>query len=309
MRVLLSDDAGNSMRRTESQNVFRFLREIDEGILQHTRWMKKIHHALICDEIPIPAQELREDAHLNCEFGQWFSNINHENVLRDPLFQKIEELHRQLHQNTAVLLQERKSHSVITTEDYDNFIEATIEFKSAVRKLQFQLIQDVCAVDHLTGAWNRQTMYYRLMEEHERFIRSRMPCAIAMVDIDHFKKVNDTYGHTSGDEVLKKVSSLLSESLRRYDAIFRYGGEEFLVCMPGTETDNAHQLLNRIRKDLETTPIQIGDSREIFITASFGVAWMEKDKEIDETVDQADRALLCAKSQGRNQVCLWEAHP
>lgn len=127
-----------------------------------------------------------------------------------------------------------------------------------------------------------------------------------MMDIDHFKRVNDQFGHKVGDEVLQAFTSIVSTELRRYDSLFRYGGEEFLMLLPNTTLDNAALLLNRIRETLAGTDIQVGNGQTIRLTASFGVAHLVCKETVEDALEHADHALLAAKAGGRNQVCVWD---
>lgn len=286
-------------------DVMPILNDLDQGILHHLAWFKQLHRALVCD-MPPSADDLAEDAHERCLFGRWFRVGNGHPVLGDlPAFRTIGELHDGMHDLARQLLVLKQKGISLACEDYDTFMERAIAFKLAIRHLQYEIVRGVCVVDHLTGAWNRHGMYSRLTEEQERMLRSGDPCSLCMLDLDHFKDVNDKFGHLAGDEVLRASVHILQEGLRKYDSVFRYGGEEFLICMPRTPLDQAEAILDRLRLKLETTPIAVPDGREVRITASFGVAPMRLGMEIQEVLEAADYALLCAKSKGRNRVCVW----
>jgi len=185
-------------------------------------------------------------------------------------------------------------------------MDLAFQFKQDVRVYQYALINQVCTVDHLTGAWNRHAMAMKLAEESERTQRSGQACALCMIDIDHFKRINDQHGHKVGDEVLQAFTSIISIELRKYDSLFRYGGEEFLMLLPNTSLDNAALLLNRIREKLAATPITSSKGQVINLTASFGVAQFIGHEAIEDILEYADHALLAAKANGRNNVCAWE---
>jgi diguanylate cyclase (GGDEF)-like protein len=129
----------------------------------------------------------------------------------------------------------------------------------------------------------------------------------AIVDIDHFKRINDTYGHAAGDQVLQAVGKLLRDSCRVYDVPGRYGGEEFCILLPETQVGNTSTVAERIRGRLEATELQCGDGRAI-VTASIGVAGLESHETAvspSALIERADRALYSAKNLGRNRVELW----
>jgi diguanylate cyclase len=158
----------------------------------------------------------------------------------------------------------------------------------------------------LTGAWNRNSMFQKLAEEQDRMVRNKQQCCLCMMDLDHFKQVNDTYGHAAGDKVLHFAVEHAGEYLRKYDSIFRYGGEEFLLCLPNISAEDAVVAMDRIRAGLEKLDITLpGGQTIIHVTASFGVAPVSVDRSVEENINVADQALFCAKVSGRNRVCLW----
>ena len=122
-----------------------------------------------------------------------------------------------------------------------------------------------------------------------------------MVDVDHFKEVNDTYGHKAGDRVLQGVAAILTEVLRLPDKVGRYGGEEFLLVMPETGSDETSKLTERIRQQVSEVEFDIGD-RKVKLTISIGAALFEKGEDLEQLVSRADRALYQAKQSGRNLV-------
>ena len=286
-------------------NVFQILQELDDGITSHTSWMKNVHRALVCDGDLVNPDDLLPDAHHRCEFGCWYDGVSQPELKTEPGFSRIGDLHHAMHQATTTVLRQKLDEGHVNVDNYDAYMNGAIEFKMEVRRLQFKLMKEVCAIDHLTGVWNRQTMFYKLAEEHERATRGGHSSIICMVDIDHFKHVNDTHGHGVGDVVLQVVSQMLSQSLRKYDAIFRYGGEEFLICLPTTTVDEGLGLLERLRLFIAANPVTVNKGIDIPVTASFGISAMESEKSVEETIEQADHALLCAKTSGRNRICAW----
>ncbi len=287
-------------------DAMQILRDLDTGIMNHLAWLKKLHRALICNETPSEA-DLSADAHCQCKFGRWYyQGGNHPELRASPIFQVIGDLHKSMHDAARGLLQKQSAGRAITYDEYDAFMDQAISFKWKVRCLQFEIVKSICVVDHLTGAWNRQSMLAKLAEEMERMNRNGLSSCICMMDIDHFKQVNDGYGHPAGDQVLQAAVHFVSEQLRKYDSIFRYGGEEFLICMPNISLQAATLTLDRLRAKLEQLSIPLADGQSLSITASFGVAEMKTAISIQDTIHMADHALLCAKSKGRNQVCMWE---
>jgi diguanylate cyclase (GGDEF)-like protein len=160
-------------------------------------------------------------------------------------------------------------------------------------------------LDGVTGVFNHRHFRTLLDQEVERGRRLQRPVALAMVDIDYFKRFNDTYGHQAGDEVLRHVAQLTARVLRRSDAVARYGGEEFVVLLPGASTDDALPLAESIRAEVEKNPLTLsGMPRPLHVTVSLGVASFPADAiNGPELVAMADRGLYQAKARGRNRAC------
>ena len=161
-----------------------------------------------------------------------------------------------------------------------------------------QQIERLATIDGLTEVYNRSYGMGRFEEELTRFRRNEKGLACLMVDIDHFKQVNDRFGHQVGDSVLKEVAARISQSLRPYDMLCRYGGEEFLVVLPETELTAAVSIGERIRMSIREQPV--GDCS---VTGSIGVTAVRKDDpDLHEIINRADEALYHAKNEGRDRV-------
>jgi diguanylate cyclase (GGDEF)-like protein len=169
--------------------------------------------------------------------------------------------------------------------------------------LSHERLQRVAAIDALTGLVNRRFGLERLGEEFSRAVRSKEPLGVILFDIDHFKSVNDTYGHQAGDKVLRTVSETARSVLRDGDTLMRYGGEEFLAVLPGAGSDDLDQLGERIRREVESC-VTVDQHQEIHVTVSLGaVAFPSTDvTDIDDLVRHADAAMYVAKSAGRNRL-------
>jgi diguanylate cyclase (GGDEF)-like protein len=172
-----------------------------------------------------------------------------------------------------------------------------------------RLLSEVSTRDSLTGLYNRWFVMEKIDSELNRALRHGSPMSLLMLDIDHFKRINDTWGHAAGDQVLQSIGKLLRESCRVYDVPGRYGGEEFCIVLPETRSGNTTVVAERIRHRLETTHLPCGDA-SVIVTASIGIAGMDTPDDGDVLspaglIDRADRALYSAKNLGRNRIEMW----
>ena len=170
------------------------------------------------------------------------------------------------------------------------------------KKLQSHL-ESMATIDSLTGLANRQAFMQRAKNEFNRARRYARPLTVVMIDIDHFKAINDRYGHAAGDEVLRQAADICQSSLRGSDLMGRVGGEEFVLLLPDTPHTNAYHVAERMRVHLYETPIELENGTTLNVTASFGVASMnEDDSDFNAVLERADEAMYHAKHDGRNQV-------
>jgi len=181
-------------------------------------------------------------------------------------------------------------------------IQDVTERKNLMDKLSLQANQD-----YLTNLYNRRFFMEQAEVELARAKRYRKPLSLLMLDIDHFKNINDTYGHKSGDIVLQKLSSLLMEKLRTVDVIGRIGGEEFAILLPESNLDNAAEVAERLREDVAKTEVEMDGGAVVHFTVSIGIVVLnDRDINLDAMFNLADQALYKAKNGGRNQVCVAE---
>lgn len=175
-------------------------------------------------------------------------------------------------------------------------VELQQKLVSANHALQFAACHDF-----LTGLWNRGEILNFLQREVARSRRDRTPIGIVLADVDHFKKVNDRLGHDAGDSVLRAVAERLTSSLRAYDGVGRYGGEEFLMVIPGCDLEVTVRRANQIRELVSGKPIPTS-AGDALVTVSMGVTIAESSSDVEQLVRSADVALYQAKHKGRNRV-------
>jgi diguanylate cyclase (GGDEF)-like protein len=170
------------------------------------------------------------------------------------------------------------------------------------RVRMMEKLQKLAITDGLTKLYNSRSFYSQLELEVDRFNRYRHPLSLLLLDIDHFKTYNDTYGHLEGDKVLVRFSQIIKSCLRANDSAYRYGGEEFTVILPETGGEKAKTVAQRIRKTLESEKFKPRPDKTVKITISIGVTQYYPQEELSTFIQRADRAMYLSKQNGRNKV-------
>src|SRR5437870_1478123 len=184
---------------------------------------------------------------------------------------------------------------------YGSSLRKILYDRSFELKAAYKRIEELAELDELTGSFNRRCIMRMLYDEIAGAHRSQTPCSIALIDLDWFKRINDAYGHPTGDEVLRTFAITVFANIRNFDRFGRYGGEEFLLVLPDTPGDGAANILDRLRvivADLDWSAF----SPDMRVTISAGVATLGPDETEDSLLARADKALYAAKAQGRNRI-------
>jgi diguanylate cyclase len=184
---------------------------------------------------------------------------------------------------------------------YGSTMRKMLYDRSFELKAAYKRIEELAELDELTGASNRRSIMRMLEEEIARSVRNGSPCSIALIDLDWFKRINDAYGHPTGDEVLRTFSITMFANIRGVDRFGRYGGEEFLLVLPDMNTERAVRALDRLRAiiaDLDWSAFSPG----MKVTMSGGVATLHPNETSDTFLARADSALYAAKAQGRDRI-------
>ena len=202
----------------------------------------------------------------------------------------------------------------INDGEQDSFEESSLEMvldisdfisMSVSNAILYEQTKQLAVTDGLTGISNRPNMEQALQNEFERSMRYGAPLSVVLLDVDHFKGVNDTYGHQKGDEILVAIASLLKKVCRANDIAARYGGEEFLMILPQSNAQGAFKIAERLREEMMKMNFT-GNETNFSVTTSCGVAELDRDfiKNTDQLIAMADHALYDAKTGGRNKTII-----
>lgn len=256
----------------------------------HVRGEQEMHDALeagVDDFIKKPFDEAELSARTRAAVLRWEKQAT---LLKEREFFRV-----------AVAEEERLSSLVLDQnqnlkEAYQKIRRLNEELEKANRELE-----QIAAFDSLSGLLNRRSLFQRISVEIERSIRLDVPLTGLMIDIDHFKDVNDNHGHQCGDMVIREIGARLQADLRKYDYAGRYGGEEFFVVLSNSTEQQAASIAERFRRHMEEAMVTCA-GESIHITVSIGVARYRPGESHEAWIERADRAMYQAKQQGRNRI-------
>jgi diguanylate cyclase (GGDEF)-like protein len=242
-----------------------------------------------------------------CTFGRWLHSDAKTIIQNNSKFKAIDTIHKNLHmfaKKIYNILGMGEYHILITYLEKCEMISLSIGTELAL--LDHMLINRQISKDTLTGALNRNALHTLFENEYELALATNTSFILAICDLDHFKEINDTYGHVAGDHVLKHFVDVVKENLRASDVIIRYGGEEFVIMLPAVNKENGYRVFEKIRQNFANTPIHF-NNHDITSTVSIGMieihpVHMYKKNFVDEYIMMADQNLYIAKENGRNRI-------
>jgi diguanylate cyclase (GGDEF)-like protein len=294
------------MLRIHPSELERMHDELQRAIRAYADWHRRVIRTLVC-RLEVDPADLRPDAFCSCGFGRWFHDPAQRELRERPQYAAIDAGHRRLHELAAEVLCELGERASVSAATFDRFIEHSVHLRVDLDSLRNDIVITLRSRDSVTGAYRRLEVLPALREARELASRGVQVSCIAFMDLDQFKAVNDTFGHGLGDEVLRQAARHVIEHVRPYDRVFRYGGDEFLLLLPGTHPEEAWHLVDRLRQQLSEMALgRAPDGQAILLTASFGITSLEPDLTVEECIARADKALLLAKSAGRNRVVCWD---
>jgi len=240
-------------------------------------------------------------------FAAWRQHIFAELAEDQPAVEKLAGLHDQIHTLIRMVLMKTPADQPIDRADDESIVAKYRDLIRGLRRFEQAFAEAASGLDALTGLRSRAGIAQDIDRELKRFIRTGSPFCVAIMDIDHFKKVNDTYGHEAGDRVLASVADHVSRGLRAHDDAFRFGGEEFVLSLKEADLKIGLQVLERLRAGLAAKPVGLANGTSIPVTASFGLAVCTPAVGSAELLRLADAALYRAKHEGRNRIVTADA--
>lgn len=264
----------------------------------HIRFIREINRILILKK---SVSSVRNESKLPLyNDNSLYSSFIGEEFQRNKEMKKIDTLHVQLQTMATQLSTNFLNTGNIDIDQYDKFLTKNDIFFELLWNLASEVISAQYQFDPLTKLLNRRAFKPILVHELSRVNRQETKTCLVLIDLDNFKEVNDTFGHDTGDQILREFSDVLRASIRESDCASRHGGEEFLLCLPDTDIKKSQFIIERLRKIIASNEY----SKKIKVTASFGIALLSVNTK--QSIINADKAMYKSKANGKNQVSIFK---
>ena len=283
-----------------SQETSTFIAELDAAVEAHMDWTRRILRFAVLRSSP-GEDVLSPLAHTLCRFGCWFNFYrSHFEALDPAATQRIEASHQAMHDAIrsicANVLAEQPGHD----SDLSAFEQSQSELLGLLARFKTLILSNAVRHDPLTGLALRYGVESDFNQYQKDAQRNHSQLFVVMIDADHFKRINDTHGHPTGDKVLCHLANTLKSTLRGNEPLYRFGGEEFLWLMQCKSVEEAKQSAQRLLNTVRITPVPIPDAQSITLTVTLGLAEVNEHEELSSAIKRADAALYEGKRAGRD---------
>jgi diguanylate cyclase (GGDEF)-like protein len=285
-----------------NQKLQSIISQLDQAIFNHEHWYKNLLRTLI-SKLPPQKSDLMPNAHQLCAFGKWYVDSQKESIQQYPAFNSLGTAHEKMHLSAQSLLKCILNDLPIPVTDWDHF-----ENHLNTMRLEFQNLRNEFAYiaqtrDPLTEAQTRSNLINEVYQQQQLVNNKQSICALVLLDLDHFKRINDQYGHAAGDAVLISTVHNIKSILGVNDRIYRYGGEEFVISLANTDIEHIKIKTEQVRDIIAKQNFNFDNAeQQIHVTASLGVAVLNQFNTVEESLKQADMSMYKAKQSGRNCI-------
>ena len=281
-----------------------FISEFDTAIEAHMDWTRRILRCAVLQKSP-GKDVLSSDAHELCHFGHWFRlNKEHFDEIDAEAVQHVEIVHQAMHDAIRTICTNVMNGKPGKESELKKFDDSQSELLTVLAKFKTLILSNAVRRDPLTGLPLRYGIENDFTLCRNDAKRSRTLLYVVMIDVDHFKRINDHFGHPAGDAALCHLSNTLKRSLRSKEPLYRFGGEEFLWLLRCESAEEAEQSARRIVTTINSTPVIIPDSPPLVMTVTLGLALVGEQDDVSSAIKRADLALYKGKHDGRNRYVI-----
>lgn len=289
---------------TFTEDTEKFVHELDAAIAAHLDWTRRVLRCAVLHSSP-GDDVLAADAHCRCRFGLWFNGHLEAFQAMDPAATaQVLAQHERMHDAVRSLCQALLSSGRGEAVDLDRFEATQSALVTELAAFKTRCLSQAARIDELTGLPLRYGLEAEFEAARALAARSGQLLVLMLVDVDHFKRVNDGHGHAVGDLALRHVAQVLRAAARRGEPVFRFGGEEFLLLLHTADLASAEAAAERIQQALRGAPLVLDDGSRLALTVSAGLCSVTPDLAMPAAIAVADRALYVAKHAGRDRW-LW----
>jgi len=284
-----------------------FIAELDAAVEAHMDWTRRIVRCVVLRSAPAE-DVLGHQAHTLCRFGRWFmANRSHFEMLDAPSAGRVEAVHQTMHDAIRSICSNVMAGRPGRETDLDAFEQSQSELLGLLASFKTLILSRTVRRDPLTQLPLRYGIENDFVLYQKEARRNRSLLYVVMIDVDNFKRVNDTYGHPAGDQILRQLAETLKRTLREDEPLYRYGGEEFLWLLKCKSATEARQSARRVLAIVGTTPMPIGDKDVLRLTVTLGLALAGEQEDLASAIKRADQALYEGKRDGRNRYVIAQS--
>jgi diguanylate cyclase (GGDEF)-like protein len=266
----------------------RIMSTIEEALLLHGQWREGVDRALSC-HLPPTENDLQQGGHQRCAFGRWFYSSANAQLRALPTFTKIGKLHQAMHDSARTLCAHSQEQQAALVEDYDRFLGDLAEFKGELLGLRERVSFTLQNIDPLTGALKHGKLLPDLRREQKQMKESGTPYSLLLLDLD-LRDVNKIRGRALGDTILRTTIQKIREELPATDKVYRYGGAEFVICLPGRNAAHANTTKEHLLKKLHQVLVEVMGVPSTALNVYYSIVELEPHAYLEELLDQATRS-------------------
>lgn len=278
----------------------RLITELDAAVEGVMDWTRRILRFVVLRASP-GEDVIDPMAHTLCQFGGWFAeNLMHFEAIDAAAARRVERAHQAMHDAVRSICNDVLAGSPGKHSDLLAFEQSQVELLGLLARFKTSILSDAVRHDPLTGLPLRYGIEGDFALQQKDAQRNRNLLYVALIDVDHFKRINDSYGHPVGDRVLRHLAETLNRNLRSNEPIYRFGGEEFLWLMQCKSAEEAEQSARRLLTTIRTTPVPVVKNQIVTLTVTLGMAQVGDQEELASALERADVALYKGKESGRD---------